>query len=432
MKITSMRKSFLPTALATAMAMPAFAANPDGAYTLSPFVGGHDFDSQQQLETSPIFGARAGYNFTPHWTGEFTLGYTLAESEVVNYPETDAYLYTLDALYHFNPEDKLVPYVALGIGGMTLRQPAPGFPDSEETLINAGVGLKYFIADRVALRGDLRQLVGNDNSNLVYTMGVTMQVGGAKTVAAACVPCAADGNDKTPPFVTLASPFHGAADVMPTRPVRVAFSEPVAVDNINDRSFTVWQGKTQIAGKVVAVTPTTATFTHSGEFAPGTMYTARIKAGIKDNAGNAMVSDYVWSFATTRPVAAADGKTVTIDKLVMLEDTHFKFDSAALTPAGEVALEQNIRMMHENPKMTARIAGYSSASGTEEYNQALSERRANTVRAYIIDHGDVAPERLDSIGYGESRPAIYEELPDEIRSKAAKANMRVLFEVIVK
>jgi OmpA-OmpF porin, OOP family len=86
----------------------------------------------------------------------------------------------------------------------------------------------------------------------------------------------------------------------------------------------------------------------------------------------------------------------------------------------------------ENPKAQIRIAGYTSASGTEAYNQKLSERRANAVKAYLVNEGIIAPDRLSKIGYGETNPAMYEAAPKEIYSKAAKANMRVLFEVIVK
>jgi OmpA-OmpF porin, OOP family len=78
-----------------------------------------------------------------------------------------------------------------------------------------------------------------------------------------------------------------------------------------------------------------------------------------------------------------------------------------------------------------RVAGYTSASGTEAYNQKLSERRANAVQEYLINEGVISPDRLSTIGYGETNPAMYEAAPKEIYSKAAMANMRVLFEIIM-
>ncbi|MFH1603328.1 MAG: OmpA family protein [Pseudomonadota bacterium] len=61
----------------------------------------------------------------------------------------------------------------------------------------------------------------------------------------------------------------------------------------------------------------------------------------------------------------------------------------------------------------------------------MSEDIANAVRDYLIEKG-IAPERITTIGYGRTKPAVYEVTPDDINTKEAKANMRVLFEVIVK
>jgi outer membrane protein OmpA-like peptidoglycan-associated protein len=119
-------------------------------------------------------------------------------------------------------------------------------------------------------------------------------------------------------------------------------------------------------------------------------------------------------------------------KFIILEDVHFDFDQSTLTKEGVEIMERNIQVMKENPESKARVAGYTSASGTEDYNQKLSERRAKTVEDYLIKEGGIAPGRMTKIGYGETRPATYEPIPSDINSKAAKANMRVLFEIIVK
>jgi outer membrane protein OmpA-like peptidoglycan-associated protein len=130
------------------------------------------------------------------------------------------------------------------------------------------------------------------------------------------------------------------------------------------------------------------------------------------------------------PVLASKAEEKVI--VIALEDIHFDFDQSTLTKEGEVILGRNIQVMKENPEMNVRISGYASASGTEEYNKKLSERRAKTVRNYLIKEGGIAPGRMTTIGYGEKRPATYEPRPSDINSKAAKSNMRVLFEIIVK
>lgn len=119
------------------------------------------------------------------------------------------------------------------------------------------------------------------------------------------------------------------------------------------------------------------------------------------------------------------------EKVVVFGDTHFDYDKSTLSQEAKTLLDKDVQGLKENPKINVRMAGYTSAEGTEEVNQELSERRANTVRDYLIEKG-IAPERITVIGYGRTRPAVYEVTPDDINSKEALANMRVLFEVVVK
>ena len=125
------------------------------------------------------------------------------------------------------------------------------------------------------------------------------------------------------------------------------------------------------------------------------------------------------------PVAPVEEKVV----ILVFEDIHFDFDKSKLKPEAQMILTRSIQTLKDNPNAKIRIAGYASASGTGEYNQKLSERRANAVQEYLINEGVIAQDRLSTIGYGETNPAMYEAAPDKINSVAAKANMRVLFEI---
>lgn len=119
------------------------------------------------------------------------------------------------------------------------------------------------------------------------------------------------------------------------------------------------------------------------------------------------------------------------EEVVVFGDTHFQYNKSTLTNEAKTMLDKDVQILTENPKMKVRMAGYTSAKGTEEGNQKLSEGRANAVRDYLVEKG-IAPERITIIGYGRTRPALYEVSPGDINTKEAKANMRVLFEIIVK
>jgi outer membrane protein OmpA-like peptidoglycan-associated protein len=131
-------------------------------------------------------------------------------------------------------------------------------------------------------------------------------------------------------------------------------------------------------------------------------------------------------------ILATDAKDE--EKIIILafEDVNFGFDKSTLTKKAQEILKRNIKLLIDNPNTKVRIAGYTSAAGTEEYNEKLSERRAKSVEGYLVKEGLVSPERLSTIGYGETNPADYEAAPLSIYSKEAKANMRVLFEIVVK
>lgn len=119
------------------------------------------------------------------------------------------------------------------------------------------------------------------------------------------------------------------------------------------------------------------------------------------------------------------------EKVLVFGDTHFDFDQFVLTQQAKTLLDKDVQVLKENPETDVRMAGYTSAQGTEDSNQKLSENRANAVKDYLIEKG-IAPGRITTIGYGRTRPAVYEVTPGDINTKEAKANMRVLFEVVVK
>lgn len=132
----------------------------------------------------------------------------------------------------------------------------------------------------------------------------------------------------------------------------------------------------------------------------------------------------------TEAVVVAGTEITKEAEVLVLEDVHFNFDTAALNNDTKVILRKHVQKLKANPNTRVRIAGYTSASGTAEYNQALSERRAQSIKAFLILEG-VDANRFKTIGFGQRNPAEYEANPSILRSDAAKANMRGLFEIIV-
>lgn len=408
------------------VAAPVFAENQGGTFTLDPFTGATIFDGKKHMDNGQLNGLRGGYNFTPNLGAEAFFGYVQSESKRVGDLPVDYYHYGMDVLYHFNPNSNFVPFVAAGLGIVQNNGPsAPTDINHALGALDLGFGIKYFLSDTVALRGDARDVMfresGDNRNNVELTIGLTFLFGAEKKAVAA-MPSAAD---TTAPEVVCTNPGSNVTGWAVEKNITATFSEEMDRSTINTSTFTVKNGSTPVNGKVTFA-GTTATFNPDSDLAKGTIYTATIAAGVKDRAGNALANSYEWSFTTIPAVKIVPAV------LISLEDSHFDFDSAALSENGKTILNYNARILKENPSMKIRIAGYTSASGTKEYNQKLSERRATSVKNYLIKEGGIAEDRLTKIGYGETRPAEYEPVPSDIYSEAAKANMRVLFEVIVK
>jgi OmpA-OmpF porin, OOP family len=101
----------------------------------------------------------------------------------------------------------------------------------------------------------------------------------------------------------------------------------------------------------------------------------------------------------------------------------FDFDKSTLKPATTQILDRLVAFMIENKDKSANLAGYTDNVGTEAYNQALSERRVNSVKSYVVGKG-VDSGRVSGQGFGESKP-IADNKTAEGRAKNRRVEIKV-------
>ena len=92
---------------------------------------------------------------------------------------------------------------------------------------------------------------------------------------------------------------------------------------------------------------------------------------------------------------------------VSLEDIHFDYDKSAIRPDGKAILEKHAKWLQSNPRVRVQIEGHCDERGTNEYNLALGERRAQATKRFLVALG-IDGKRLDTISYGEERPLCTE------------------------
>ncbi len=123
-----------------------------------------------------------------------------------------------------------------------------------------------------------------------------------------------------------------------------------------------------------------------------------------------------------------DGKTASdtvninvvrpVVKQIVFEDVHFDFDRYSLRPEATRALDEAVTAMQQNPTLRIQVEGHTCNIGTAEYNLALGDRRANSVRDYLTSRG-IAANRLGTVSYGEERPKH-----DNSREETRRLNRR--------
>jgi peptidoglycan-associated lipoprotein len=126
--------------------------------------------------------------------------------------------------------------------------------------------------------------------------------------------------------------------------------------------------------------------------------------------------------------SATSTVTVQVQQRIVLtfEDVHFDFDRFNLRPDALKILDDAVAKLGANPTVRITIEGHTDSIGTSEYNLALGERRANSVRDYLANRG-ITNTRLRTVSYGEDRP-IADNNNAQGRAQNRRAHLVVIME----
>jgi len=111
-------------------------------------------------------------------------------------------------------------------------------------------------------------------------------------------------------------------------------------------------------------------------------------------------------------------------EIISLKGVNFRHDKADLTQASKAILDEVVATLTRRSDIKVEIAAHADSDGTDAYNLKLSDRRAASVRRYLVSHG-IDTKRLTTIGYGESRP-IASNATREGKAKNRRAELRVM------
>ncbi len=456
--------TFLCLCVIVSSALPgvAKAANREGQFSLSPVIGGITFDGKQHLDTSPFYGIRGGYNFTDHFGVEALFDYARTEY-TRGEGDVDFYRYGAEMLYNFMPESKFVPYVAAGYAGVKFDGPSEVVFSKERGAFDYGAGLKYFLNDNIALRGDVRHLVyyqGETRQAVEYSLGLYIPFGG--TIPAA-KPVEQSSEKSTVPQVTEPAPEavqqqpkEAPLEEIPAtepQPGKYKYCISLHIDFDIDKAEIRPEYKPEVAkvGDFMKKYDTTTAVIEGDTDNVGTYeHNMELSKRRAESVVNYLVDHFgidrsrltAKGYGSSRPIAdnatdegrqknrridaiidcAFDVKKVTPpDMLCMTLKMEFDPGKAEIKPQYDEQIAQVAEYMKQYPATTAIIEGHTDNIGGYEYNMKLSRLRAESVINYLVEKFGIDRSRFTAKGYGYTHRVAYNNTP-EGRKKNRRIN----------
>ena len=402
-----------------------------GSFSFTPFAGYYVFEGNQDLKNSPIFGLRAGYNFTKNLglEGYFSYLQTEIQDESQWKPWQDVYSYGIEGLYHFMPDGRIVPFIAIGLGGIHYSEgfnytynsyygaePYGDRFESNKYSVDYGAGVKFFLTDNIALRADVRHVLpinskwnnpDNVHNDFLATFGINFAFGGKKKeVVEARVeePAAPVVVPVAPVEVVLDSDKDGVPDNLdkcPDTPAGVAVDKDgCPLDSDND-GVPDYLDKCPNTPSGVAVD----------------------KAGCPLDSDKDGVPDYLDKCPGTPAGAVVDENGCVHEKVSMTLNVEFDTAKAVIKKKYHNGIKKVADFIKSYPGTNVVIEGHTDNVDIHkepERNIRLSLARAGSVRKYLIEKFGIDASRITSVGYGPDKPIASNDT-----EKGRKKNRRV-------
>ncbi len=302
--------------------------------------------------------AGIGYKFSQHWGIEGTY-IDLGETDLDLFAGSDLDLdikgYRADLLYYFKEtSSRALPYLAFGAGNFDVDNNLAGVSSDDQTLLNVGVGVKKYITDNLSLRGDMRALrnVDESSTDLALMLGLDYSFGKAGKSS------------------SKASQYAVANELN-------ADSDGDGVNDSRDRCPNTPAGETVDA------------------------------SGCPMDGDGDGVADRQDRCPETPAGARVDeqGCQYIIKETVSVElEVLFDTDTAMVKPQFFAEIKEVADFMTMFPSLKAVIEGHTDSRGSEDYNDRLSQRRADAVQRVLVDEYGINEDRVIAVGYGESKP----------------------------
>ncbi len=381
------------------------------------------------------FQFNLGRDITQHLSVEGSLGYNDWESFLSppssTYPDQFAIDLSANLLYFFNRDKTFAPYLLGGIGYLGVDR-TPGSPENNPSF-TGGVGFDWRMGQsNFSIRGEARLRYAYDSCSAdcqsrtdgIVSLGIQYRFGGDPIIPPPNADTDADGVldmwDECPdtprgtqvgssgcPLKDLSGDADGdrvpdSRDDCPNTPVGAA---------VNDRGCELDSDRDGI--------PT------GEDRCPASRPGANVDMyGCENDGDSDGVPDHKDSCPRTRQGARVDVYGCEIEEIINLPGLNFQTNQDVILPGAEYVLRDAAATLNKHPTLRIEVAGHTDDVGPGDINYSLSERRAVTVRDFLIRYG-VDESRITAVGYGEAQP-IADNSTAEGRATNRRVELRVL------
>ena len=353
-----MKKSFLKLATAVslgcAIATPAVAVD-NHQFQITPLVGYNFFDNDLNFDDSEFYGIALGYGLSDNFSLELT--YLESDTDTRGGDDVDIETYRLDALYDLPHLGYWNPYIVGGVGRSEYDL-GNGF-DADTTQLNLGVGLKREITKNIAIRGDIRAIDNIDQGDDIDDFGTDYAVQLALTFG-------------------FGKAYRHEAAAAPAAPVKKELDSDG--DGVLD----------------------------SADACPNTPKGVKVNSrGCPLDTDRDGVYDYLDKCPGTKPGLKVDtvGCPIKLTSTVDIQlNVNFDTNKSVVKPQYFGEIKRVADFMNQYEGTSVEVQGHTDSRGSNAYNKALSQRRADAVAAVLVREHGVAANRVTARGYGEESP----------------------------
>jgi len=387
------KSEFLPALMVLGLFCGAATATDAAEMYITPAAVYTDDDKYRGADDS-VAGGQISYGWvlSDRWSLEAMAGH----SSLSGGPDLRITEGSLNLLFSLSPDWRLSPYV---IGGVGMMHSDSNIQDPENsTLGNLGVGLKMRFGDSpVSLRLEYRERFETANTlsnhDSITSLGLQFAFG---------------GEEPPPPAPVVVQDGDADGDNVPDS--RDACPNTPAGQSVDARGCALDSDGDGVID--------------DQDRCPNTVRGAQVNAqGCERDDDSDGIVNRLDNCPNTSAGVPVDIRGCEIREVIELPGVNFETNSDRLLPGTETVLHEAAATLRRNPDLVVEVAGHTDSAGSDTHNAGLSERRAITVRDYLVSLG-VGTGNLTSRGYGEGQP-IADNATAEGRARNRRVELRI-------